>query len=137
VISAYCADSATADRAVWELLMRNIGGLVRPGGLFITAALRRARFYTVGGKRFPSANVDEHDLRAALAPYDAVLETHALHAENGYEGIVLAAARRIPDRANADAQSVGSSTAASSGRLATRPSPEERPRRRRMIQGVK
>jgi hypothetical protein len=105
VISAYCADSATADRAVWALFMRNISGLVRPGGLFITAALRRARFYTVGGKRFPSANIDEHDLREVLAsafgPLDRELQARALDAqpEHGYEGIVLAAARRVADAA--------------------------------------
>jgi SAM-dependent methyltransferase len=103
VISAYCADSATADRAEWELLMRNICGLVRPGGLFLTAALRRARFYTVGENRFPSANIDEHDLRAALAPafgfLDVAVEARALAAppEHGYEGIVLGAAWRVAD----------------------------------------
>jgi hypothetical protein len=103
VISADCADSATTDRAVWALFMRNIAGLVRPGGLFVTAALRRARFYTVGGKRFPSANIDEHDLRAVLAPafgpLDGELQARALDAqpEHGYEGIVLGAARRIAD----------------------------------------
>ena len=31
VVSAYCADSATADRATWETYMRHIAGLVRPG----------------------------------------------------------------------------------------------------------
>ncbi len=67
VISAYCADSATDDRAMWETLMTNITGLVRPGGLFITAALRHCRSYRVGDKSFPSANVDEHDLRRVLA----------------------------------------------------------------------
>ena len=41
VISAYCADSATGDRATWETLMSHITGLVGPGGMFITAALRR------------------------------------------------------------------------------------------------
>ena len=30
VVSAYCADSATADRATWEPYMRHITGLVRP-----------------------------------------------------------------------------------------------------------
>jgi hypothetical protein len=101
VISAYCADSATADRAVWAQLMGHIGGLVRPGGLFVTAALRRARYYTVGGKRFPSANIDEHNLRAVLAPafesLDGRLQACALDAQpdHGYEGIVLAAARRM------------------------------------------
>jgi NNMT/PNMT/TEMT family len=103
VISAYCADSATADRATWELFMRNISGLVRPGGLFVTAALRRARFYFVGDRRFPSANVDEHDVRAALAPAFGPLNGEvqvrelAAQAAHGYEGIILGAARRLAD----------------------------------------
>lgn len=66
VISAYCADSATADTTTWETYMRHIAGLVEPGGLFITAALRRCSGYVVGGKVFPSACVDEEDLRRVL-----------------------------------------------------------------------
>jgi hypothetical protein len=101
VISAYCADSATADHGTWELFMRNISGLVRPGGLFVTAALRRARFYYVGDNRFPSANVDEHEVRAALEPAFGPLNGEvqvrelAEQAAHGYEGIVLGAARRL------------------------------------------
>jgi hypothetical protein len=99
VISPYCADSATDDRATWETLMRNIAGLVRPGGTFITAALRRCRYYVVGGKPFPSADVDEHDIRAALEPgfgHDQSVEVRDLdgHGTQGYSGIVLAWARR-------------------------------------------
>jgi hypothetical protein len=30
VVSAYCADSATGDRATWETYMRHIAGAVRP-----------------------------------------------------------------------------------------------------------
>jgi DNA integrity scanning protein DisA with diadenylate cyclase activity len=41
---------------------------VRPGGLFVTAALRRSTGYVVGGKTFPSACVDESDLRRVLEP---------------------------------------------------------------------
>ena len=96
VISAYCADSATDDRATWEAFMRHISGLVSPGGVFVTSALRRCRFYLVGGKPFPSANVDERDIRAVLDPdFDPAtgsIETRALadHEAQGYEGIVLA-----------------------------------------------
>jgi hypothetical protein len=97
VISAYCADSATDDRATWELFMAHIAGLVRPGGVFLTSALRRCRHYVVGGKRFPSAHVDEHDVRAVLAPRfeHATVEARELaeHAAHGYSGIVLAWAR--------------------------------------------
>lgn len=93
VVSAYCADSATGDRETWETFMRHIAGRVRPGGVLVTSALRRCRYYLVGGKPFPGANVDEHDLRALLGP-DAVVETRDLaeHAAQGYRGIVLATA---------------------------------------------
>jgi hypothetical protein len=97
VVSAYCADSATANRATWEAYMRHIAGLVEPGGVFITSALRRSRSYLVGGKRFPSADVDEHDLRAVLEPeFDCEIEVREVpdHARLGYAGIVLVSARR-------------------------------------------
>ena len=98
VVSAYCADSATDDRATWETYMRNITGLVAPGGLFVTAALRRSRGYVVGGRTFPSANVDERDFDAVLADdfAERAVEVRHLdqHAAQGYEGIVLAWGRR-------------------------------------------
>jgi NNMT/PNMT/TEMT family len=97
VISAYCADSATDDRATWETFMANITALVGPGGLFLTAALRRCTAYVVGDKRFPSANVDEHDMRHVLArgfsPRVQVRELEG-HEAQGYSGVVLARARR-------------------------------------------
>jgi hypothetical protein len=100
VISAYCADSATDDRATWAMYMARIAGLVRPGGVFVTAALRRSSVYLVGGKPFPSANVDEDDVRAVLerelGGTDGAVEARALpeHESQGYSGIVLAWARR-------------------------------------------
>jgi len=97
VISAYCADSATDDRATWETLMANITALVEPDGVFLTAALRRCRSYLVGDKRFPSANIAEHDLRRVLAPgFTARVQARRLpgHDAQGYSGIVLATARR-------------------------------------------
>ncbi|HWM08646.1 MAG TPA: guanitoxin biosynthesis pre-guanitoxin forming N-methyltransferase GntF, partial [Solirubrobacteraceae bacterium] len=94
VISAYCADSATDDRATWETFMGHIAALVRPGGVFLTSALRRCRHYVVGGKRFPCANVDEHDVRAVLERRFecTTVEARELagHAAQGYSGIVLA-----------------------------------------------
>ncbi|GAB4052753.1 guanitoxin biosynthesis pre-guanitoxin forming N-methyltransferase GntF [Catellatospora paridis] len=103
VVSAYCADSATDDRATWRLLVRHITGLVEPGGLFVTAALRRCRGYTVAGRAFPSADVDEHDLRAVLAADFGLLDgsIEVRHTEqdaaHGYAAIVLGWARRRVD----------------------------------------
>ncbi|GIF01468.1 guanitoxin biosynthesis pre-guanitoxin forming N-methyltransferase GntF [Paractinoplanes rishiriensis] len=100
VVSAYCADSATGDRATWELFMRHITGLVQPGGLFLTAALRRCRGYMVGGKTFPGADIDERDLRAALRPdfeppHEGIeVIPTAQHGSHGYAAILLCQARR-------------------------------------------
>jgi NNMT/PNMT/TEMT family len=98
VVSAYCADSATADRTTWERYMRHITDLVLPGGLFVTAALRRSRGYVVGERTFPSANIDEHDLDAVLARdfAERAVEVRHLdqHSAQGYAGIVLAWGRR-------------------------------------------
>jgi NNMT/PNMT/TEMT family len=100
VISAYCADSATGDRGAWQTYMSRIAGLVRPGGTLVTAALRRSRGYFVGGKTFPSPNVDENDLRAVLQPYfgreDITIQVCELPgtASKGYASIVLACGHR-------------------------------------------
>jgi NNMT/PNMT/TEMT family len=99
VVSCFCAESATGDQAVWRRYMRNILGLVAPGGLFITAALRRCRAYRVGQQRFACADIDEHDLAAVLIesgvePGQLQLEVRpvGLRDRLGYDSIVLAAA---------------------------------------------
>jgi hypothetical protein len=100
VLSPFCAESITADKAVWARYSRNIASLVRPGGLMLTAALRRSQHYRVGSRYFPSANIDEADLRAALAkdfhPDTIKVEVREVpqHREQGYSGIVLARAQK-------------------------------------------
>jgi hypothetical protein len=104
VISAYCADSATDDKATWATYMRRIAGLVRPGGTLMTAALRRSCGYLVGGKTFPSPDIDENDMRAVLEPCfgqeNLTVETCDLagHGSHGYASIILARANRQSDR---------------------------------------
>jgi hypothetical protein len=97
VVSAYCADSATDDRATWALYMARIAALARPGGLLVVAALRRCRGYRVGERVFPSADVDEADLRRELAPLTEGLQVvaHLLPEQqrHGYDGILLASGR--------------------------------------------
>ena len=105
VISAYCADSATSDKVVWAEYMARIANLVRPGGMLITAALRRSSGYLVGGKLFPSAGVDEDDLRRVLEPFfgseNLVVEVCELPdaGSKDYASIVLARAHKSPSKA--------------------------------------
>lgn len=102
VLSPFCADSATADQAVWARYSRHIASLVQPGGRLLTSALRRCRQYRVGPRFFPSANIDEHDLRAVLTEdfpsHRVQVEVREVpeHADQGYSGILLARAER-PD----------------------------------------
>lgn len=100
VVSTYCADSTTADIATWALYMRRIAALVSPGGMLVVAALRQCRGYHVGGRTFPSANIDTADLRRVLTPFAADLhvEAHSLpeQARHGYGGILLARCRMRP-----------------------------------------
>jgi hypothetical protein len=80
--------------------MRHITGLVEPGGLFVTAALRRCRGYSIAGKVFPGADIDERDLRAVLRhefdPRHGTIEVKqtAQDTSHGYAAIVLCWARR-------------------------------------------
>lgn len=94
VVSAFCADSATDNLATWEVYVGRIAKLVRPGGTLVLAALRRSRSYRVGGRLFPSANVDEEDLRRALGPLTSSLTVEVCHmpdeGRHGYNGILLA-----------------------------------------------
>jgi hypothetical protein len=100
VLSPFCADSATDDKAVWNRYSRNIASLVRPGGLMLTAALRRCLRYRVGPRFFPSANVDEPDVQAVLAadflPSTVSVEVRETpeHLDQGYEGIILSRANK-------------------------------------------
>lgn len=81
--------------------MRHIGGLVKPGGLLMTAALRHSTGYNVGGRTFPSACVGESDLVRSLAPEfdwdDGLLQVRDLPntgESHGYASIILARVRR-------------------------------------------
>jgi NNMT/PNMT/TEMT family len=98
VLSPYCAESATGDRATWTLFCRNIASLVRPGGLFLTSALRLCERYKSGTRFFPATPIDEHDLREVLtqdfrtASIEVLVRELHDHASQGFSGILLARA---------------------------------------------
>lgn len=100
VLSPFCADSATDNKAVWARYSRNIASLVRPGGLMLTAALAHCEGYRVGSRYFPSANIGPADLRAVLAedfvPDTIEVETREAteQHEQGYSSVLLARARK-------------------------------------------
>lgn len=100
VISCYCADSATHNHHDFKAYIKNITSLVEPGGIFVLACLRKARYYKVGSLSFPSANVDEHLVRKILevdfTPKSIKIEVKKLpsHKDQGYTGVILAYATK-------------------------------------------
>lgn len=95
VLSPYCAEAATEDKASWVRYCRNIATLVRPGGMFLTAAVRRCDHYKAGDRSFPATSIDEDDLRGVLLqdfrPDSVNVEVREVPAnrEQGYSGILL------------------------------------------------
>lgn len=69
VISLCVADSITNRKAVWERYMHNIFSLIRPGGLFIGAAMRNCTHYDIEQIQYPAANVNEDDFRRLMLDY--------------------------------------------------------------------
>ncbi|MER2509746.1 MAG: hypothetical protein ABTQ27_13470 [Amaricoccus sp.] len=68
------------------------------GGRLLVPALRRARGDHLGGRTFPSANLDATDPRRTLTPFvpDLQIETRRppTQARHGYGGILLTRGRR-------------------------------------------
>lgn len=101
VVSAYCADSATDDKEVWARYMRSIASFVAPTGTLMLTSLKRAKLYVVGDKYFPSANIDEYDLRKVLEldfyPKSIRIINKKIprHKSQGYGGILLSRAIKM------------------------------------------
>ena len=100
VLSPYCAEAATDDKGLWARYSRNISTLVRPGGLFLTSAVRRCRGYRAGARIFPATDIDENDLRDVLLadfrPDTVEVEVREVpeHRDQGFSGILLARAQK-------------------------------------------
>lgn len=100
VASFFCADSATHDLVEWRHCVRNIAGLLAPGGLLIMAALRYCNSWRSGGCWLPSPCIDECQVRYALdcagfEQLERVIEIVELPDQrlNGFESILLVSAR--------------------------------------------
>lgn len=108
VLSAYCADSATSDPEEWQVYMRRIVGLVRPGGTLLVAALGQTHSYFVGGKAFPSPSLDAADMERVLRDYfpEAELTVRTVSvpecAPHGYSNIILASGHHRTSRTRND-----------------------------------
>jgi hypothetical protein len=96
LISGFCLDCLSRSKAVWRRCMRNVFGLLKPGGSFVILSLRGCEAYRVGAQWFPGANIQLGDLESALLECGAdparleIAESELpTHADQGYTGILL------------------------------------------------
>lgn len=101
LVSGFCLDAVSDDKAVWRRCMDNVLGLVAPGGTVILHFLHRCRAYRCGERMFPGADLSIDDVALCLTAlgFDPrTIDVQVIpcpdNAEYGYTGILTASARR-------------------------------------------
>lgn len=95
IMSHYCLDAVTDDKAQWHENIRNLCTLLKPGGTLILSSLREANFSDFGDTRFPNVYLREKDVREALeivgfaAASIRVVSAEADHAAREYTGVIF------------------------------------------------
>jgi hypothetical protein len=101
VTAFYVADSVASSKSDWRSYMANIANLVEPGGVLLISALRNAEYYRVGNAIFPSAKINEDDVRDLFLSLHFV--PHSLEVQvdfvsewkdDGFDSIIIAAGEK-------------------------------------------
>lgn len=102
LISSFCLDCLSPCKDTWRKCMKNVFGLLKPGGSFTMMALRDCKGYLVGNHWFPGANISRKDLESALLlcganPASLRVTEYDVpdHASQGYQGILLASGETL------------------------------------------
>ncbi|KAM7308966.1 indolethylamine N-methyltransferase-like [Ixodes scapularis] len=66
VLSCNCLEGATADHESFRSVVKNVGSLVKPGGLFLLGGLGGLKSYFMGNANFIMANVTEDVIKEAV-----------------------------------------------------------------------
>jgi hypothetical protein len=66
VASYYCVECVARDHGEWSAALGRLAALLRPGGVLLLGAMRRAVRYRVMGVEFPAVPVDEGDFARCL-----------------------------------------------------------------------
>jgi SAM-dependent methyltransferase len=97
LVSSFCMESISRSKSVWRHCMRNVFGLLKPGGSFVILSLLGSDAYRVGARWFPVTNIQSSDLESALlecgadpARMEIAQSDLPTHADQGYAGILLA-----------------------------------------------
>ncbi len=90
----FVIESATGDCAQWEIGMKNSIAHIQQGGYFVLTSIKDCDWYSVGDKKVPACNVDEHDIKEICERNGIrVIAQRVLNgcdkATFGYEGMVF------------------------------------------------
>jgi hypothetical protein len=101
IVSGFCLDAVSNDKAVWRACMRNVLSMLAPGGTLVMHALHDCLAYKVGDRMFPSAGLTVADMRGALeengfepTSIDVIVIPCPDNAVYGYSGILTTSGRR-------------------------------------------
>jgi hypothetical protein len=101
IITGFCIDAISSDRAVWRRCMRNVTSMLQPGGTFIIHALHRCVAYKCGERMFPGSNLTMDDMQAAMLENGFVgssIDVQVIPCPDngiyGYSGILTASGRK-------------------------------------------
>ena len=101
LISGFCLDAISDDKAVWRNCMQNVLSMVASQGLVVLHFLNRCTAYKCGPRLFPGADLSVDDVRDALqdegfenSSIDVQLIPCPDNEEFGYTGILTASARK-------------------------------------------
>ncbi|KAG0431459.1 hypothetical protein HPB47_021778 [Ixodes persulcatus] len=76
VLSCNCLEGATADHESFRSVVKNVGSLVKPGGLFLLGGLGGLKSYFMGNANFIMANVTEDVIKEAVTDAGFQLELY-------------------------------------------------------------
>jgi hypothetical protein len=101
LVSGFCVDAVSSDKAVWHRCMRNVLSTLQEGGLMVMHALHRCKAYKVGDRMFPGADISADDMFKSLldngfnrSSIDVQVVPCPENAVYGYSGILMASGRK-------------------------------------------
>ena len=102
VASFYCVEAVSTSKELWKECMYNLWDLVESKGCLIMSSLRGSKFYKVGEKYFPNANITKKDFSDFFSEIPNVkresIDIEVVDVkeweQEGFDGIILVKAEK-------------------------------------------
>lgn len=106
VAANFVAESITYSKKMWQEVIGHICSTLKPGGTLVMTAIQGAKYYSVNGKHYPAAPVNEVDLVQALVKIGfqpnrifvktipAEIQYESSEKYKGYQGMIFVKARK-------------------------------------------